>query len=338
MTQPFLSLPRERQLELYAAAARRAVDAYALGGTSARLDLISAVNNATFAVVVDGPAPQRWALRVHRPGKTSPEALAAELRWLVALNQDTDLWVPSPVVTTDDRLWSSFTFADCPDRFDCVLFGWIDARFLPTADLTAAHAHEIGRFVARLHLHSEVFSTTPDLVRRRLDAHQFFDWAALDSLHDMGAATDAHMEVFRAVDRTTRRTLAMWGQGADVFGMIHTDLMAINYFFYDGGVGTFDFDDCSWGYYAYDMAATLIGFAEVPSYHALRAAYLDGYRSARPLSEREEAALDLMMAARHLLSCCWIATHLDSPGIAARVHTIIRTRAATIERLIAPLL
>jgi Ser/Thr protein kinase RdoA (MazF antagonist) len=76
----------------------------------------------------------------------------------------------------------------------------------------------------------------------------------------------------------------------------------------------FDFDDCGWGYYLYDLCpvlANLAGYpgavADNPDYPQLRSAYLDGYRTERELPVEWEKYLPVLMAARNANHCLWTA-------------------------------
>jgi Ser/Thr protein kinase RdoA (MazF antagonist) len=81
-----------------------------------------------------------------------------------------------------------------------------------------------------------------------------------------------------------------------------------------------DFDDSGWGSFLYDICPLLGNLAgypgaivDNPDYPALRAAYLDGYRTARPLPVVWEAHLPVLMAARNASLCLWTAGLNMSP-------------------------
>jgi len=65
--------------------------------------LINLSENATFRV--DDPSMcRRWALRVHREGYHSKNAIASELAWLMALRDEGDVITPKPVKGTNGEL------------------------------------------------------------------------------------------------------------------------------------------------------------------------------------------------------------------------------------------
>jgi Ser/Thr protein kinase RdoA (MazF antagonist) len=104
------------------------------------------------------------------------------------------------------------------------------------------------------------------------------------------------------------------GAGADAYGVTHTDYILGNCFLQratDGWtVSAFDFDDCGWGYFAYDLCPLLGNLAGYPgpvrnnpAYPDLRDAYLAGYRTARPLPTGWAQLVPLMLAARNANHC-----------------------------------
>ena len=99
----FDALPHEQKLEclreLGDGRARRLRPA----GASRRRSLINLSENATYRI--DDPATgRRWALRVHRDGYHSTNAIASELAWLQALRSDGVVITPVPVAGRDGAL------------------------------------------------------------------------------------------------------------------------------------------------------------------------------------------------------------------------------------------
>jgi Ser/Thr protein kinase RdoA (MazF antagonist) len=117
-------------------------------------------------------------------------------------------------------------------------------------------------------------------------------------------------------------------------GLIHTDLIWKNYFFHDQEVGAVDFEGCAWGYYLYDLAPTLLGYRDESAYPALRDALIAGYRTIRPFPTSHERHLNTLIAARHVVSCCWLANHLDHPDLRKRADEIVLHRTTAIRSLL----
>jgi Ser/Thr protein kinase RdoA (MazF antagonist) len=60
------------------------------------------------------------------------------------------------------------------------------------------------------------------------------------------------------------KTLSSLEDSADVYGLIHSDAHAGNYLINQGSLTFFDFDDCLYTWYGYDVATVLLGVAIQP--------------------------------------------------------------------------
>ena len=78
-------LPHNEQLKCLQKLAVAALTHYALP-TGTRPRLVSLSENAIYRVD-DPSSPRKWALRVHREGYHSRNAIASELDWLTALRE-----------------------------------------------------------------------------------------------------------------------------------------------------------------------------------------------------------------------------------------------------------
>jgi Ser/Thr protein kinase RdoA (MazF antagonist) len=334
--RPFATLQRRGQLGRLAQLAHVALAEY--GVTAARLTPLRHEYNTTFRVdAMDGA---RYTLRIRPPGRLTPEAIRSELRWLAALRRDTALGVPEPVSTLDGALLTTVTAVGVPEARHCVLFRWLDGRFLHDG-LTPAHLALVGAFMARLHEHTAHWTPPEDFVRSRVD-HLTVDGRGLAPLTPSAARTSApDGEVARAeaahavrlvaalcsaedaatVEAAIERvwaTLRELGTGLDHFGLIHADLHQENYLFARGEVRAIDFDDCGWGHHLFDLAVTLIEIRHLPHYPARRAALLAAYRSIRPLSAAHERHLDTLFALRNLQLLLWALDSRDHPAFRDR--------------------
>jgi Ser/Thr protein kinase RdoA (MazF antagonist) len=118
--------------------------------------------------------------------------------------------------------------------------------------------------------------------------------------------------VFREVADRTRAVFDELGRGDDRWGVVHNDYVLVNCHFRRGAggwnLGVLDFDDLGWGHFLYDLAPLLGNLSDYPdAYRRLRCAFLDGYRSVRPLPAELERHLPVLMAARHATTLTWLA-------------------------------
>src|SRR5690348_3183027 len=116
-----------------------ALGEYPLG--AARVVPLQHEENTTFRV--ETPEGGRYVLRIHRPGKHSAEEVRAEVMWLAALRRDAGLPVPEPVATAEGDLLTVAGVEGVPQERVCVLFQWMEGRFLDDG-LTPAHLERVG--------------------------------------------------------------------------------------------------------------------------------------------------------------------------------------------------
>lgn len=316
--RPFEALGRAGRTRRLAALARSALAAYDV--PVARLTAMAKGFNTTFRV--DGEDGARYVLRVQRPDGPAPEMVRSEALWLRALRHDTALAVPEPLPTRTGDLLTVAEHPEVPAARSCVLYRWLDGRFLDAA-LTPAHLHRVGAFTARLHLHSAGWTAPAGFVRGRVDDISDFGRSRPDGLSPEVAEDAARLveqvhsaagaDIVRAVVERVRRTREALGRSPDTYGLIHADLHQENYLFHDGEVRAIDFDDCGYGHFVYDLAVTASELVHLPHSADLRAALLAGYRSVRPLPADHEDAIGDFVALRRLQLTLWVLREREQP-------------------------
>jgi Ser/Thr protein kinase RdoA (MazF antagonist) len=324
-------------MALFGEAAAAALAAYGLAADAVVIERLSFVSNAVFKVRADrgGSGEGQFALRIHHPDLVQPEAVEAELEWLRAIRRDAALRTPHPVAAGDGAYLVEVWLPHAALRFHCVLFEWLEGRYLRTSEQTADDAYQVGRFAGALHQQSSGFSAGAALARARLDADFLAEQRRLMAGEEGGRLfTLGHRRLARMVEERARGVFDWLGEGPEEFGLIHTDLIWKNYFFHQGGAGAVDFDDCRWGYYLYDLAPPLSGYRDERHYLALREGLLAGYQSVYALPAGYEEPLDTLIAARHLVEFGWLLRHLEHPMLRARAAEIVAYRTGQICELL----
>lgn len=288
--------------------AQQALSRYGLGGVLPVF--LDGTTNQVFRIqpgMAEGEDAAGFVLRIHGPGLQSTPAIQEELQWLLAIRRDTTLMVPTPVPARDGSLIQEIPLPGEPAPRQCVLFRWVPGDFRSN-HLTPSDLRRVGAFMARLHRHAERFvASHPSPPSRRA---QFGDVEAWEDPSDKMAArfSAEELAVFATAARRVRTTVRELGESRDVFGFIHADLHQWNYLFHGDEVHAIDFDDCGWGYHAYDMAVTLSYLEESAAFPALEEAFLDGYQSLRPLPRSYAESLPAFLAARILFMVPWLSS------------------------------
>ena len=328
--KPFESLTYAGQLNRFKRLAGKALAAYDVG--EFRLTALPHSENTNFRVDLD--TGERYALRIHRAGLRTEEAVRSEMMWLAALRQETDLVVPEPIATRDGNLLTVADIEEIPEPRICVLFRWIPGHFFDDK-LTPSHLERVGEFMARLQLDGAQFRRPNGFMRGRLDnltdsarhaaargGSEALVRQQIDNPADEAAAIRLVTEMCSKEDgerverliRKLREAQKIIGQGPDTFGLIHGDLHQENYLFHRDQVRAIDFDDCGFGYYLYDLAVTLSEVNWRENTPALRQGLLDGYRSVRALLPEHERYLDRFIAFRDLQLMIYNIEMRDHPA------------------------
>ena len=307
--------------------ARSALTSYGLAAAS--ITPIRLKNNAVFRVETQHPAlyGSTFALRVHRSGFRRPEETRSELLYLQGLRQAIGPVVPEPVPNTQGELLTTISWPDedggGPNVRHCDLLTWIDGSIRrPGTGLGSRSCYRLGELLGRIHAFSESFQPPAGFQLPRWDADgQFTEASPFDPgpLEQTFAPDD--LAVLREIEGRVRTVYALLGQDREQFGIIHADFILLNTLFHGRRAQVLDFDDCGFGYYLYDLCPLLGNVKDYPAYPVLSRAFLDGYRSVRPLPSEHERHLDLLIAARHATTCLWAA------GLRRQGHSQLDTTA-----------
>ena len=288
--------------------AKTAIQQY--GVEKARLEFMNYSGNGLYRVTIpEGKSdltvpPGRYALRLHQPDYMKPEFIWSEMEWLSALSES-GIEVPHPYRNLDGE-WLTIVDGgyEVPQKRTCTLIGWTEGRMLLKNHLPK-HFRSLGRVIGKLHRQSMSWKKPKGFKRPH------WDWEGLfGDGFDYGvpvkdaweAIPKKHQDIFNSVlDRVAEVTQQM-GKGKRAYGLIHTDLgVDGNVVFHAGEARPFDFDDCGFGYWMFDLGGAMAHyFADIenPS-PKMQQVLIGGYQETSPLPESNLDYLDLFIAARY---------------------------------------
>jgi len=188
-------------------------------------------------------------------------------------------------------------------------YGLSDVRFklLRQAGNTLFRVNEVDPVpttkaeLARLHGFAAHWPSPPVPTKRKYDWDGLFRDAA--GVYTSGRETwsllpQEYVEPFEVVTRRVKQVMDEWGQGPEVYGLIHGDLgLDANVLFWGGEARAIDFDDSGFGYYVYELSLALEHCQEDDALPQFRDALLDGYTQVRSLPEDQLEHFDLFLAA-----------------------------------------
>ena len=273
--------------------------------------LLNVSENATFRA--DDPERESpVVLRVHRPGYHTRREIESELSWLEALQADEVAHIAPALECRSGGHIAAFDLDGEPR--DVVAF-----RFMPGAEPSPDENlvrgfRDLGAISARLHGHARAWQR-PDWFTRKTwnfdttvgRTPHWGDWRA-----GLGLMQDGR-EVLERTAAALEKKLAAFGTGPDRFGLIHADLRLANLLVQDGRIAVIDFDDCGFGWFAFDFAAAISFIETDPAIPDLQAAWVEGYRSVALLDPAVEAEMGTFIMLRRLQLTAWIASHAETP-------------------------
>lgn len=245
-------------------------------------------------------------LRLHRQGYHTKPEIASELAWLTALQDLPGLNAVKPIPGAQGLV------TELDGRF-LVAFALIEGQELQPGDDLARWFAPLGEITARLHLQSRQWTLPPGFTRKRWDVETILGpdphwghWQQAQGLDPQGEALLA-----RATDALSAK-LHAYGTGPDTFGLIHADLRLANLMVDGDRLTAIDFDDCGFGWWAYDLASALSFIETDPRLPDLIAAWVSGYTRIAPLSAEDRAMIPALIFLRRVLLTAWLSTRADS--------------------------
>jgi Ser/Thr protein kinase RdoA (MazF antagonist) len=257
--------------------------------------------------VLEIALPQgRAALRLHRQGYQSPEAIGSELWWCAELAR-AGLPVPDAIPALDGSL-----LVRLADGRHASAIAWIEGDALgeashgfvrPMTEVLDLY-HGLGALLARLHRTTDALTLPDEFTRPRWDRAGLVGEAPFwGRFWDHPAASpDQRRQLLRARDALRERL-----DGA--VGLIHADVLHENVLVNGRSVSLIDFDDSGFGFRLYDLGTALVQTFNHPEQAAIRDALMSGYGT----TDRE--MVDTFIMARSLASVGWTMPRLaaDDP-------------------------
>jgi Ser/Thr protein kinase RdoA (MazF antagonist) len=266
--------------------------------------LINVSENETYLLTrADGA---RACLRLHRPHYHSRAAIESELVWLTAVRRDTTIPVPKAVPGVDGLAFQTLLL-NGEQRF-AVLFAFMEGTEPTLHEDATALFRTLGQHAAILHRHARSWQRPPSFERPHWTAATILDPDAAWGNWRDAPGVPPHRDILDTLDATLRGKLRDYGEGEHRFGLIHADMRLGNLLVDGKTVAVIDFDDCGYGWFAYDFAASISFHEGHPAVPALFAAWRQGYTEAgaRPAQTN---IYQTMVMLRRMALLAWIGTH-----------------------------
>jgi Ser/Thr protein kinase RdoA (MazF antagonist) len=272
------------------------------------------------------PSGDRAALRLHRAGYQSSDAIRSELWWCAALAK-AGLPVPAALPALDGELLISL-----PDGRLASAIDWLDGEALgeaakpfsrPMAQVPDLY-HALGGLLARVHQATDALVLPEGFTRPRWDRDGLVGdhplWGRF--WEHPSASPDQRAALIRARDALRERL------GGDV-GLIHADVLRENVLVNDRSVSLIDFDDSGYGFRLYDLGTALVQTIQHSEHPDLRDALMTGYGT------RDREMVEAFTLARTLASVGWTMPRLapDDPIHQSHLQRALSCAGRVLKRL-----
>ena len=277
-------------------------------GSKARL--INVSENETF--LVEAPDGFKSILRLHREDYHTETAIACEHAWSQSLNEVGGVKTPDILPGRNGSTIQSATSTALGQKRYLAMFEFVEGSEPDQQDDLTGGFEELGEIAAKTHLHSIDWQRPDPFERLVWDLDTVFGkeatWGNWRDGPNIGQQT---REVLEQVEATVIERLTRYGRGTDRFGLIHADMRLANLLITKGETRLIDFDDCGLGWLMYDFAAGISFMEDDPRIPELKQAWVQGYRSVRPLSEEDEVEIPTFVMMRRLALLAWIGSHSE---------------------------
>ena len=287
-------------------------------GTFTGLRPVKYRENAVFSVFRDDG--RRFAVRIHRHGYHSGDALRSELAWMRSL-ADAGVGAPPSALSHDGEALVAVAHPAVPEPRQVDFLEWLPGTPIGSTDhglsidgATAIAAMEkVGALAGRVHAHSCAWSGAEAMVRHAWDEDGLIGpepfWG---QFWKMPGLTPSQLALLERARERADRDLAAFGKDSDRYGLIHADFVPENLLFDGERINLIDFDDCGFGWHMFELATALFFLEHQNDDAVLTQALLRGYRQERALSPEHEAMLPLFLFLRGTTYMGWTQTRHET--------------------------
>lgn len=262
----------------------------------------------------------RFALRIHRHGYHSDDALRSELKWMSAL-KEYGIGAPKIIAAKSGAMFIHAESDLIPEPRQVDLLGWLPGEPVGSVETVAdGDSDELrslylraGELAARLHTQTLNWKTPPDFERHAWDENGLLssspfwgDFRALKAFPD-----DAKPQLNRACEKALA-DLREFGKSKDRYGLIHADFVPENLMRVGDELMLIDFDDSGFGWNMFELATALYFYIGTPHFATIRDALRSGYLRHRPLPDDHWSKLPLFLFLRSLTYLGWVHTRHET--------------------------
>jgi Ser/Thr protein kinase RdoA (MazF antagonist) len=272
--------------------------------------------NPTFRVEEPGPRPP-LVLRIYRPHGRPLVEIRSELAWIAALRAETQVPVAAAVPTLAGEPVCELTGHDGAAA-SVAACEWAPGSE-PDPESLGALMPQLGAFAAGLHAHARRWRRPDWFTRPRWDLSTTIGDGPHWGPWQRGVPDAGERAQLERLARAVEARLLRFGDGPERFGLVHADLRTANIVADGKRLSVIDFDDCGDSWYLYELAGTLTFSETRADIDDLVSAWVDGYRTVRPLADDDVEEIPTFLMLRRLLLSAYIGLRPETE-LAAELH------------------
>ncbi|KKI89419.1 hypothetical protein WQ54_26495 [Bacillus sp. SA1-12] len=268
------------------------------GINSVRFLKLGEAENYVFEVYRDETP---YILRMTHQSHRQKEQVFAELKWIEFL-QNNGVTIPKVIPSRNNNLVEIVKGLD-GSNFYCCLFEKAPGVQIKIKDeqVNEEFFYEWGKTIGLLHNKTKSYKPNPEFKRLNWYEEELLD---VKQYHFDSPDQVAHQQKF------ILRQLEALPVHHDNFGLIHSDIHHGNFHYHEGKIFVFDFDDCSYHWFASDLAIPLYyliwnfereGEKDLNEFAAIfMKAFLKGYETENQLTFHDYETIPLFLKLRDL--------------------------------------
>lgn len=273
--------------------------------------LINVSENLTF--LLETTDSHKSILRVHRPGYRTDKEIASELIWLDQIRSENLIVTPTTIRGRDGARIQKIKSPTTGEALSLVMFEFVEGNHPQEDNNPIELFHSLGQMAATLHKQSRKWSRPANFYRQHWNLDTILGeepvWGKWQCAP--GITEEISSILLRAETKLTHR-ITSFGKSTHNYGLIHADMRLANLILNRSQIVLIDFDDCGFGWFLYDFAATVSFMENHPRLEDFKQEWLEGYREKQPISNREESFLNDFVMLRKLALLAWIGSHSES--------------------------
>lgn len=304
-------------IDIFNKLASEALKLYAMHGNSiAKILQIS--ENITY-LVTNLNNGVKSVMRIGRPGYHTKDELDAELIWLKEIRKNTPLVVSGAIKGVNSEYVQEVSCSLTPNKkYYCVMYEFLEGNAPNENDEenVVKQFVNLGETTGYLHRQVKMWNKANDLNRFTWDYDSMIGtnprWGKWQNAVDMTIEIE---ELLTRTSKMIRKRIINYGKCKDKFGLIHADLRLANLLIDGEQIKVIDFDDCGYGWFMHDMAASISFIEDKPIAKELINSWIEGYSKVQKLKKEDINEIDTFVMQRRLQLMAWLASHYESDPV-----------------------